>query len=307
MRGQGGLHVRIAPRRRSVAQGISEGDAMPARSPDAAPARQRHVVLPGTSNLRDLGGYAGAGGRKVRWGRLYRSGAMPKLGAADWAWMRAQRIALVCDLRSAAERELAPTRWQGPEHSRHILADYDPALIYGRPFVPARPGAAVNDLHQGLYGLFVEILAPTFAELFAALLDGEVPVIVHCSAGQDRTGLAAGLLLDLLGVDRDTIYADYLLSTECRRFDNELDRLGVAAFAETNLVARFYTDAIRRNGMDAIKPPKLVDAEGTALLKHGFDAIEAQFGSVERYAERRLKMDAGAIGRLRALYLEPDA
>jgi protein-tyrosine phosphatase len=267
-------------------------------------SQQRHIRLPGTSNLRDLGGYAGADGRSVRWGRLYRSGAMPKLGEPDWAWMHEQGIAIVCDLRSDAERELASTRWQGPDHTRHILADYDPGPIYGKPFVPARPGAAVNDLHQGLYSLFVEILAPTFTEMLAALLDEQVPIIFHCSAGQDRTGLAAGLLLGLLGVDRETIYADYLLSTECRQFDNELDRMGVGAFAETNVVARFYTEAIQRNGINAIRPPKLVDAEGVALLKHAFDVIEEKFGSVENYAAQRLNIDAKSVERLRELYLE---
>lgn len=265
---------------------------------------QRHIRLPGTSNLRDLGGYAGAGGRSVRWGRLYRSGAMPRLGQPDWAWMHEQGIATVCDLRSAAERELAPTLWQGPDHTRHILADYDPHPIFGKPFVPARPGAAVNDLHQGLYSLFVEMLAPAFREMFAALLDEQAPIIVHCSAGQDRTGIAAGLLLALLGVDRETIYADYLLSAECRQFDNELDRHGIGAFAETNIVARFYTEAIRRSGINAIRPPKLVDAEGAALLKHAFDVIEEQFGSVENYAAQRLGIDARGIERLRSIYLD---
>lgn len=267
-------------------------------------ARERLICLPGTSNLRDLGGYAGADGRFVRWGKLYRSGAMPRLGAADWAWMRDRDIAMVCDLRSAAERELAPTLWDGPGHTRHIHAEYDPSPIYGKPFEPARPGAAVNDLHQGLYALFVDILAPTFSEMFAALLDERVPIIFHCSAGQDRTGLAAGLLLTLLGVGRETIYADYLLSTECRQFDNELDRTGIAAFAGTNMVARFYTDAIRSAGMRAIRPPRLVDAEGVALLKQAFDVVEARFGSVEAYAAQRLGIDAAAIGRLRTLYLE---
>ncbi len=272
--------------------------------PDADAEERRHIRLPGTSNLRDLGGYEGAGGKRVRWGRLFRSGAMPKLGAPDWDWMLARGVAVVCDLRSAPERELAPTIWAGPPGTRHIAAEYDARLIYGRSFSPA-PDGAVNDLHQSLYALFADILAPTLAEMFAALLDGQAPLIVHCSAGQDRTGLAAGILLGLLGVGRDAIYADYLLSTRCRQFDNELDRAGIAAFAETNVVARFYTDAIARSGMDAIKPRRLVDARGDALLKGALEGIDARFGSLENYAGRRLGVDAHGIERLRALYLEP--
>ena len=267
----------------------------------------RHIRLPGTSNLRDLGGYSAAGGQSVLWGKLFRSGAMPKLGEADWAWMRERNIAVVCDLRTAAERELAPTRWQGPISTRHIRAEYDPAPIYGKPLEPARPGAAVNELHQSLYALFVDILAPVFTDLFAALVDEQVPIIFHCSAGQDRTGFAAGLLLSLLGVDRETIYADYLLSTQCRQFENELDREGAAAFAQTNMVARFYTDAISKSGTKAVRPPKLVDAQGAPLLKHLFDVVEQRFGSMENYAEQCLGIDAAAVDHLRSLYLETEA
>lgn len=280
---------------------------MPEQRSNAIFLQQRHISLPGTSNLRDLGGYIGADGRSIRWGQLFRSGAMPKLGEADWGWMKERGISVVCDLRSAAERELAPTRWNGPGDTRHIHADYDPKLIYGRPFVPPRPGAAVNDLHQSLYEVFVDILAPTFTKMFAALLDEQAPIIFHCSAGQDRTGLAAGLLLGLLGVDRDTIYADYLLSTECRQFDNELDRAGIAQFAPTNIVAQFYTKAIRENGMNAVKPRRLVDANGDALLKTALDGIDARFGSLQGYAEQHLGVDEKGVERLRALYLEPAA
>ena len=278
---------------------------MTAQASKVRDGSQRHVRLPGTSNLRDLGGYRTACGRQVRWGRLYRSGAMPKLGEDDWRWMRERDVAVVCDLRSGEERALAPTRWSGPERTRHIHADYDARLIFGQAFLPSESGGALNDLHQSLYALFADILAPALTELFAALHEEQVPLIFHCSAGQDRTGLAAGLLLALLGVDRATIYDDYLLSTECRQFDNELDRTGIAAFEQTNIVARFYTQAIRERGIDAVKPRRLVDAEGQALLKHALDGIEARFGSLEDYAERRLGLKADGVERLRTLYLEP--
>jgi len=268
-------------------------------------ATRRHIRLPGASNLRDLGGYPGHGNRTVRWGSLFRSGAMPKLAEADWQWMLAQGVATVCDLRSPQERELAPTVWQGPPRTRHIHADYDAALIFERPLAALRPDAPLNDMHHSLYPLFVDILVPALREMFEALLAGQVPLIVHCSAGQDRTGLAAGLLLAALGVDRDTILEDYLLSTECRQFENELDRMGLAAFAEANLVARFYTKAISERGIDAVKPRRLVDPQGNALLAAALEAIEARWGSIEAYLRDRLGVGPLEIDRLRSLYLEP--
>jgi protein-tyrosine phosphatase len=229
---------------------------------------------------------------------------MPKLGDQDWRWMNERNISVVCDFRSPQERELAPTVWRGPDTTRHILADYDAAFIFERPFASVNGAAPLNDMHHSLYPLFVDLLVPVLSEMFEALLEEQVPMIFHCSAGQDRTGLAAGLLLSLLGVDRETILEDYLLSTQCRQFENELDRLGIAAYAETNLVARFYTKAIAERGLDAVKPRRLVDPSGNALLKGAFDAIEQKWSSVEGYLEQRIGIDSAAVARMRSLYLE---
>lgn len=269
------------------------------------PSGRRHIRLTGASNLRDLGGYRGHGNKTIRWGCLFRSGAMPRLAAADWQWMHAQRIATVCDLRSPQERELAPTVWQGPAATRHIHADYDAGLIFERSLAALGHDAPLNDMHDSLYPLFVDILVPAFREMFQALVAEQAPLIFHCSAGQDRTGLAAGLLLTVLGVDRSIILEDYLLSTDCRQFDNELDRTGIAAFAQTNIVARFYTKAIGERGMGAVKPRRLVDSSGHALLKGALEGIEQRWGSIEAYVDGQLGIGSAGVDRLRALYLDP--
>lgn len=266
-------------------------------------AWERLVRLPGTSNLRDFGGYPAAGGRQVRRGQLYRSGAMPKLGPVDWEWMQARAIATVCDLRSDQEREVAPTLWRGRPDAHHIHASYDGAVLFSASSDSWLPGRALNDLHQNVYPLFAELLAPVFAEMFAALLDARAPLIVHCSAGQDRTGLAVGLVLTALGVPRPLIFEDYLLSTQARRFDNELDRVGLARLAATNVVARFYADALARHGMNAVKPRPLVDPEGQPLLALAFSALEGRWGGIDAYLEQKLGIGPAAVARLRELYL----
>lgn len=265
----------------------------------------RQIRLPNTSNLRDVGGYEGLGGKTVRWGLIYRSGAMPRLAEPDWRWMAERRIATVCDLRTPEERELAPTNWQGGDETRHIEADYGAHHIFRNAQADSSKSGALNDLHHSLYSKFPHLLAPALQAMFQALLDGRTPLIVHCSAGQDRTGLAVGLVLSALGVPRNLIYEDYLLSTASRQFDKELDRAGLAAFAGHNDVARFYTDIIRSRGMKAVTPKPLLDQAGEPLLKLGFAAIEAEWGAVGDYLERQLGVGNPEVSRLQDLYLEP--
>lgn len=221
---------------------------------------RRHIRLEGGSNLRDIGGYPAAGGRKVRWGQVYRSGALWRLSVADWEWIKRQRIAAVCDLRSDGERNIAPTVWRGGPRPRQLDTSYAAEHLSGGHF-SAESEVGVGELEIGLYVKFARLLAPSLRELFRALVAGEVPVIVHCTAGQDRTSLAVCLLLSALEVDRAAIHADYLLSTDLRIPRNEIDHTSLAGLADRNVVARFYTELIRQRGPDVFVPRRLIDAE----------------------------------------------
>lgn len=274
---------------------------------DLAGERRRHIPLEGGSNLRDVGGYETGDGRKVRWGRIYRSGAMPKLTEADWRWMSEQGVRTVCDLRADQERTLAPTNWRGPDHTRHIGAPYPAELIFvppaSEPAPTAPPTRALNEMHQNHYPVFPKLLAAPYREMFAALVADETPLIVHCSAGQDRTGLAIGLVLTALGVPRPLIFEDYLLSTQHRRLENELDRTGLADLAHQNVVARYYTEALARYGEAVLTPRRLIDNDGRPLLLTAMTSIEQAWGSLEAYMDQELGVGEGETARLRALYL----
>ncbi|MCW1383614.1 tyrosine-protein phosphatase [Novosphingobium sp. KCTC 2891] len=264
---------------------------------------RRHIRLEGGSNLRDIGGYAAAGGKKVRWGQVYRSGALWGLSDAGWDWMERQRIAAVCDLRSDGEREIAPTVWRGGAAPRQLDTNYAADHLFGAHH-HAGNGAGVGELEISLYLKFARLLAPSLRELFGALVGGEVPVIVHCTAGQDRTGLAVSLLLSALEVDRSTIHADYLLSTELRIPDNEMDRNALIALADRNVVARFYTDLIRERGPDVFVPRRLVDGQGSPLVDVALSAIEGEWGSVENYMATELCVGPAELRELRNRLLE---
>lgn len=251
---------------------------------------RRIVRLEGSSNFRDIGGYAAHDGRRTRWGTVYRSGAVFRLSAADWGWMRDQRIAAICDLRSREERDLAPTVWQGGDETRRIGRPYEAEHLIGASR-DAHKSSGVGEMEDSLYAVFAELLAPSFAEMFGALAEGTSPLIVHCTAGQDRTGLAIGLLLTILEVPREMILADYALSQHYRRPENEIDHEAMRRAADTNAMAGYFAEAARTRGPEAFKPRELVNSDGQPLLAQTLAAIEARWGSIAGYLR-----DAAGIG-----------
>lgn len=265
---------------------------------------RRHVRLQGSSNLRDIGGYPTACGRRVKWGHVFRSGALWGLTEADWAWMSERGFAAVCDLRSDAEREITPTRWLVKLAPRQVDQNYDAALLFGGRGVERTAG--IGALEGELYVLFAKLLAPSFKGLFQSLLEGDAPALVHCTAGQDRTGLAVGLLLTALGVDQATIHADYLLSTDLRRPEHEMNRAQLTALADSNVVAAFYNGLLSRHGPGVFVPKRLLDEQGRPLLEIAFAAIEREWGSIDSYLDAELGIGPTERVRLKDQLLEAD-
>jgi protein-tyrosine phosphatase len=251
---------------------------------------ERLVPLEQGSNFRDIGGYPAAGGKHVRWGRLYRSGGQPLLTEADVAEIQSLGLKSMIDLRSMEERQLAPSRVTGVPYT---------AIGYSmRALMPASQTAMQNG--GNVYRNFPTLLAPHLALVFDRLLDDEAPLAYNCSAGQDRTGFVTAMILSALGVPRDVILADYHLSTDLRRPEYEMAKItpeAAAADPVAALFARYQTPA-------AAKPTPLKDAEGRAFLDAAFDEIETRYGSVDAYLEKAAGLTPAARALLRAKYLE---
>ena len=185
------------------------------QNPDMPRHPDRLVPLAGASNFRDLGGYRGQDGRRVRWRRLFRSDHLGELTPPDHDHLAALGVSAAFDFRGQAEAAAAPYRVPGL--ARHALA-IEPTVAQrmqdlagaGHALTVAAMEGLMRDLYRGL----IRHQAPQFSQFFRHLLAAEGAVVFHCTAGKDRTGVAAALLLLALGVPRDTVMADYLLTNE---------------------------------------------------------------------------------------------
>ena len=173
----------------------------------------RSLPLAGATNFRDLGGYVGHGGQAVKWRRLFRSDHLAGLTSEDQALLADLGVARAVDFRGQAESAAYAYALPGVAyHPLHI----EPTVVQ-RALELQRTGRQLTaqdavDLMQDTYRGFVHDNAPRFAELFRLLLASDTPTVFHCTAGKDRTGFAAALILLALGVRRDVVMHDYLLT-----------------------------------------------------------------------------------------------
>ena len=176
------------------------------------PAR---AVLEGAPNFRDLGGLPTADGRRVRTGRLFRSGVLDALTDADLAALGALRIATVVDLRSGDEVAQRPNRLPPGARSLHLpVTDVSaaPAEILDRLERGDVAGLGAEMLLAGNEA-FVRRFRDAFAEVVAILMEpSHHPAVFHCTAGKDRTGVIASALFGVLGLSAETIVEDYAAS-----------------------------------------------------------------------------------------------
>ena len=251
--------------------------------PTAAPAEPppRTIALSGASNFRDLGGYAGHGGRTLKWRHLFRADHLAALTPADLARLGELGITRSADFRGATER--AAQAYALPGVITHSL-DIEPILIQqalqlqGERLTTAQ---AVQLMHD-TYRSFVTENAPRFAQLFELLLDSDAPLVFHCTAGKDRTGFAAALILLALGVPRPVVMQDYLLTNSLYRPPSHW---GDAATTPAGLQVLWR-----------------VQEDFLEAALHG---VEVEYGGIAPYLERVLGLNAAAQQRLVSLYLQP--
>lgn len=250
---------------------------------DELAALPKSIALEGASNVRDLGGWPAAEGRHVRFGEVLRSASLGRLTDADAATLGGIGLRTVVDLRGEREREAMPSRLDAlPGVAVHFLP-IDHSL--GRPLheiaaMGEAGGEAVMDLMRHAYTAYVVEWAHRYAAMFDLLAEpARRPLLFHCTAGKDRTGVGAALLLAALGVPYEAIRADYLATN--RLWHGGAEVAGLLAPGVAKVLLRVHGE----------------------LLDGAFATIRARHGSVDGYLECCLGLDGDRRARLRLALL----
>jgi protein-tyrosine phosphatase len=259
----------------------------------------RVLPLEGGRNFRDLGGYETEDGRHVRWGRLFRSGALAQLTLSDYRHISSLGIRVICDFRSKAERADEPTRWLADPAPRFLA--WDGAIQEEES--PLIAALAADDASQEmvreamaeLYRHIPYVFADRYRELLEVLESGEAPLAFHCSAGKDRAGVAAALLLTALGVQRETIVEDYAMS------DKVVDYMALIDAADPQRVSESSIAYLLQLPRELLAPILWSDPMYIVTM---FDELESNHGSAMAFIHDKLRFSQEAIASLRSLYLE---
>jgi protein-tyrosine phosphatase len=262
------------------------------------PAQDSRIhQLDGGCNFRDLGGYRTRDGRQLQWGRVFRTGVLSYFTPSDHSQLNQLGVRVICDLRRAEERELEPTRW--PDANTQHLSWEDgsaPPTIrsvaanHSHPYTAAGMHAAMIDLYRALPAW----MAPRLRGFFSRIAEGKVPILVHCAAGKDRTGIAIALLLATLDVPHETIVDDYLLTNTCDIVEFTLrQHQAQRSVATGDHPLLTMPDDIRR----------VLFAAHVDYLNAAFDQMARDHGDVLEYLRREAGVDDTMRSQVRAALL----
>ena len=255
------------------------------------------IRLEGAPNFRDLGGHATIDGGIVRRGKLYRSGALHQLTQRDIEQLTTTGIALICDVRSPAERQGAPNPWREARGIAELHIDTSAELKNANEGMlerlRANPTAErAREMMHEVYRRMPGAFAGRLHVLMDRLITGAgLPVVIHCSAGKDRTGFICAMLLFALDVPAETIYRDFLLSAA-------LDRSQALRESAVTAMSTVFGAPPDPGLVDALVG---VDAE---YLDFALDTVNSQYGSIQAYLERAGGLDAHKRRRLKQLLVD---
>jgi protein-tyrosine phosphatase len=259
----------------------------------------RRLALEGTPNFRDLGGYETTDGRFVRWGLIYRSGVLTYLTPADYGYLGQLGIRVVCDFRTQQENAASPETWIPEAHVEHLSLPIGtdnkntnasmPQVLATNPS-PAQLKAWMTTV----YSDFAFKAAPQYSTVFVQLEKDPLPLLYHCSAGKDRTGVFSAFLLLTLGVPEETVLKDYALTTSYLR-DGESTEANRKMMASSGSSLSRLTPEQRQ----------VLMAADPDYLRSTLHAIDTKYGSFENYRRTALHVSDTDVETLKQRLLMP--
>lgn len=239
---------------------------------------ERQLPMAGGFNFRDLGGIRAKDGRYIKWGKIFRSGDLNTLTEADLNYLASIPLVSIVDFRSESEIKAAPDKIPST-----VREDYAYMISPGNLISSAVNLSMFQNMNMDDVMVRINVMLVTdsasigrYKDFFALLQnDSAVPLLFHCSAGKDRTGMAAALVLSALGVNEEIIMENYLASN---------------IYLEDK-----YGEYITR--YPEMKPLFGVKEE---YLQAGLQRVKSDYGSIESYLINVLDVDTD---RLRGMYL----
>jgi protein-tyrosine phosphatase len=258
-------------------------------------ATPENMPPPGTCNFRSLKGLPAAGGRRIADHVIVRSDQLHRLEATGWQVLQAMGIRTVCDLRSERERQRHPNRLPSQGVQQLALPMLNDVRAGAGIDMLVQRGATLESataMMLALYRSMPEALAPHLPALTGLFNTGEVPVLIHCASGKDRTGFAVAVLLHALGVPRDGIMADYMASAQGALLNDPEKR------------EQLHQTVFRLTGTRC--PEAVIDiilGVNERYLEAGLEALNDRYGCVERYLMHCAAVDEATLARWRARWL----
>lgn len=249
---------------------------------------KRLIPLEGADNFRDIGGLKTQNGKSVKWGKLYRSGKLSGLTAADFTSLEDLAVKTVVDFRTNSEFKLEADTLPPFVSYLHLPIGED--SWSGGALLQNIRNMTPDSMENFMVELYAEIpikWSDQYKRYFESLQEpASAPLVYHCTSGKDRTGIATAMLLYSLGVDMATIKKEYELTNYYRYSANQ----------------KTYK-ALEKYGIPTEISKPLMGVKGT-YLDRVFAEIGARYGSMDAYMAEELGLDEAAKKKLQALYLE---
>lgn len=266
----------------------------------------RVLSIEGAINFRDIGGYKTQDGFTIKWRKVFRSGQLSKLNLNGCTAMTAMGIQTIVDLRSGAERERYPTVMQAFKSARiiHWKADETPprfkATLSWRESLGSNNSETVRQSMKENYPLRLYSHKTIYREMLLALSAGNSPLLFHCAAGKDRTGVGAAIILGLLGVPDATIISDYLITQE--QLSDKLENW-IAGGASPGDSYSDFMAIMDKTPLEVIKPIFKADR---IYIEYLLDYVTDKYDGFENYAKEVLDLDAVFVEEFRSAMLSRD-